>query len=85
MQRNRGRGGQKEETGKSELEEQKSNPTMRRSWEGARESKPLTTKGTKITKERQRKSSRFDKNLIDSSAEEQRKRRTERGNRKIGT
>src|SRR5947209_2282757 len=48
---------------------------MRKSREESRESKPLTTKVTKITKERQRKSSRLKKNLTDSSAEEKGKQK----------
>ena len=48
------------------LKEQKPNLTMRKGREESRESKSLATK---VTKERQRKSSRREKNLTDSSTE----------------
>src|SRR5437764_10215244 len=49
-QRNRGSGGKKEETGKSQLEEQKPNLNLRKCREGARDSKRLTTKLAAETK-----------------------------------
>ena len=49
-QRNRGSGGQKEETGKSELEEQKPNLIMRKSREGKRKQ----TSNLKVTRSRRK-------------------------------
>jgi len=68
-QRNRGSGGQKEETGNPELEEQKPNLTTRNSREDKRK-QTSNHKGHEDHKGKAKKISRRQKNLTDSSAQD---------------
>ena len=79
-QRNRGSRGQKEETRKSELEEQKPNLITRKSWEGAGSSKSLTTK---ITTQESRKPKANPRPLKRRGTEEAEDRRRKPENRNL--